>query len=85
MGLGTLNTLDKTSSEKCGEECDNNPECNSYEWGYASTGLCQLNKEDQPTETNDWQGDIFCKGLYNGILGFFIMTTLDMLYTTQAL
>ena len=58
VGLGTISTIQKTSYEKCGEECDANPECHSYV--YASTGLCQLNKEDQPIEPDDWYRDIFC-------------------------
>ena len=58
VGMGTVSTIQKTSYEKCGEECDANPECNSYE--YASTGLCQLNKEYLPIEPDDWYRDIFC-------------------------
>ena len=66
VGLGTISTIQKTSYEKCGEECDANPECNSYE--YASTGLCQLNKESNPKEPKDWNRDIFCKGCCNSSL-----------------
>ena len=56
-GKGTISDHSITL-EKCGEECDVNSECNSYE--YSQAGSCQLNKEDQPTNPTNLPSQIVC-------------------------
>ena len=62
-GQGTISDQSATL-EKCGEECEANSECNSYE--YSQAGSCQLNKEDQALNPSSLPSQVFCaKGAIN--------------------
>ena len=65
-GEGTISThAPVISSKKCGDKCDADSDCNTYEYE-PKMRKCGLNKEEYPDVANNASEFIFCaKGLFN--------------------
>merc|ERR1719317_1566133 len=63
-GWGQLKGRIKTTMEGCSDECSNQAGCCSYEYSYSS-GVCNLNKDCEPT-VGKYKDYLFCtKGMEN--------------------
>jgi len=63
-GWGQLKGRIETTMEGCSDECSNQAGCCSYEYSYSS-GLCNLNKDCEPT-VGKYKDYLFCtKGMKN--------------------
>ena len=65
-GEGTITThAPVISSEKCGDKCDADSNCKTYEYE-PKMRKCGLNKQEYPDVANNASEFIFCaKGLFN--------------------
>ena len=65
MGEGTIITLGPVvSSEKCGDKCDEDSNCNTYEYE-PKMRKCHLNREEYPNAASHALDYFFCaKGMH---------------------
>ena len=59
-GAGQIQTGIRTTMKRCSEKCNEDKSCCSYEYSYSS-GVCNLNRDCQPTHTGEkYQNYNFC-------------------------